>query len=180
MRLFVAIDLPEMVKDQLDTLQARIPTARWVRRQQIHLTLFFLGETERIQEIKDALASVKAPPFALTLAGVGRFPKRHRQPPRVLWVGIDDEPALAHLHQKVTAVLAERGFKSENRPFSPHLTLARLKTREPLPEVDTFLNHHSAFRVAAIPIHEFVLFSSVLAPQGARYEREAIFALRAE
>jgi 2'-5' RNA ligase len=59
------------------------------------------------------------------------------------------------------------------------MTLARLKTREPLPEVDAFLNRHRAFRVAAISIHEFVLFSSVLSPQGARYEREAIFALSA-
>jgi 2'-5' RNA ligase len=178
MCLFVAIDLPEIVKDQLDTLQAHIPTVRWVRRQQIHLTLFFLGETERIQEIKDALSSIEVPPFALTLAGVGRFPRRPKQPPRVLWVGIDSEPALAHLHQKVTAVLAELGFEPEDRPFSPHITLARLQTREPLPEVDAFINRHRAFRVSDIPVHEFVLFSSVLSPQGARYAREAIFALR--
>jgi 2'-5' RNA ligase len=146
----------------------------------MHLTLFFLGETGRIQDIKGALAGIEAPPFALTLAGVGRFPKRQKQPPRVLWVGIDDEPALAHLYQKVAAVLAGIGFEPEARPFSPHITLARLNTRELLPEVGTFLNSHSAFRVAAIPIHEFVLFSSVLSPQGARYEREAIFTLTAE
>jgi RNA 2',3'-cyclic 3'-phosphodiesterase len=179
MRLFVAIDLPEMVKDHLDSLQSCLPTARWVRRQQMHLTLFFLGETERIQGIKDALASIEAPAFALTLAGVGRFPKRQKQPPRVLWVGIDDEPALAQLHQKITTALAEIGVKPEDRPFSPHITLARFNTREPLPEVDVFLNSHSAFQVPSIAIHEFVLFSSVLSPQGPRYEREAIFALTA-
>jgi 2'-5' RNA ligase len=94
MRLFVAIDLPDTVKDQLDTLPTRIPTARWMKRQQMHLTLFFLGETDRIPDIKDALASVKAPPFSLSLAGVGRFPQRQKQPPRVLWVGIDAESAL--------------------------------------------------------------------------------------
>jgi 2'-5' RNA ligase len=57
--------------------------------------------------------------------------------------------------------------------------LARLNTREPLPEVDVYLNSHSAFQVPSIAIHEFVLFSSVLSPQGSRYEREAIFALTA-
>jgi 2'-5' RNA ligase len=180
MRLFVALDLPEIVKDELHTLRTEMPTARWVNRQQMHLTLFFLGETERIPDVKDALASIEAPPFVLTLAGVGRFPKRSKQAPRVLWVGIDNEPALAQLHQKITTALAEIGFEPEDRPFSPHMTLARLKTREPLPEVDAFLNSHSTFRVAAIPIHEFVLFSSLLSPQGSRYEREASFALTAE
>jgi 2'-5' RNA ligase len=179
MRLFVALDLPEIVKDELDTLRTDMPTARWANRQQMHITLFFLGETERIADVKEALASIEVPPFVLTLAGVGRFPKRSKQAPRVLWVGIDDEPALAQLHQKITTALVEIGFEPEDRPFSPHMTLARLKTREPLPEVDAFLNRHRAFRVVAISIHEFVLFSSVLSPQGARYEREAIFALSA-
>jgi RNA 2',3'-cyclic 3'-phosphodiesterase len=178
MRLFVAIDLPDTVKDQLDTLSTRIPTARWVKRQQMHLTLFFLGETDGIPDIKNALASVKAPSFSLSLAGVGRFPQRQKQPPRVLWVGIDAESALEQLHKKVTTVLAGLGFEPEDRPFSPHITLARLKTHEPLPEVDAFLDTHRTFRVPCISITEFVLFSSVLSPQGSRYQREAIFALQ--
>lgn len=180
MRLFVAIDLPDTVKDQLDTLQTCIPTARWVKRQQMHLTLFFLGETDRLPDIKNSLASIETPPFSLTLTGVGRFPKRHRQPPRVLWVGIDAEPALAQLHEQVTTALAEIGFEPEHRPFSPHITLARFKTREPLPEVDALLNAHGAFRVPSIAITEFVLFSSALTPQGPLYEREAVFALQTD
>ena len=178
MRLFVAIDLPDTVKDQLDALQTHIPSARWVKRHQMHLTLFFLGETDRLPDIQAALAGIRARPFELTLTGVGRFPKRGKQPPRVLWAGIDAEPALAQLHHQVTTVLAEIGFEPEDRPFSPHITLARLKTREPLPEVDAFLSDHRAFRTPSITITEFVLFSSVLAPQGARYQREAVFALR--
>ncbi|ETW99696.1 MAG: hypothetical protein ETSY2_40385, partial [Candidatus Entotheonella gemina] len=139
---------------------------------------FFLGETDRLQDIKDALASVTAAPFELTLASVGRFPKRQKQPPRVLWVGIDADPALGQLHKKITQVLAEIGFEPEDRLFNPHITLARLKTREPLPEVDTFLNAHDVFRVPSIPITEFTLFSSMLSSQGAHYEREAVFALK--
>ncbi len=180
MRLFVAIDLPDPVKDQLDTLQTPIPTARWVKRQQMHLTLNFLGETDRIQDIKDVLASVVAPPFVMTLSGAGRFPKRQKQPPRVLWVGVDAEPALDQLHKTVTTVLAGIGFVPEDRSFNPHITLARLKTREPLPEVDAFLGTHGLFRTPAISITEFILFSSVLSPQDSRYEREAVFALQAD
>lgn len=180
MRLFVAIDLPDTVKDQLDMLQAHIPTARWVKRQQMHLTLFFLGETDRLADIKAGLASIETPPFELTLTGVGRFPKRYKQPPRVLWVGIDAGLALTQLHEQVTSVLSGIGLAPEKRPFSPHITLARLKTREMLPEVDAFLNTHDAFRVPSVPITEFVLFSSVLSQQGARYEREAVFALQAD
>ncbi len=179
MRLFAAIDLPDAVKDQLDMLPTRIPSARWVVRQQMHLTLFFLGETDRLHDIKNALSRVVAPPFELTLTGVGRFPKRQKQPPRVLWAGIAAEPALGPLHAQVTTALTGIGFEPEDRPFSPHITLARLKTREPLPEVDAFLKAHRAFRVPSIPITEFVLFSSVLSPQGARYAREAVFSLKA-
>jgi 2'-5' RNA ligase len=179
MRLFVAIDLPDSVKDQLDTLRTSIPTARWVRRQQMHLTLFFLGDSERLLDIKEVLARIKHSPFTLTLAGAGRFPKRPKQPPRVLWVGIDDEPGLVQLYDQVGAALAGIGFEPERRPFSPHITLARLSTREPLPEVDAFLQTHHTFQVPAVDVTEFVLFSSVLSPQGARYKREAVFALGA-
>lgn len=177
MRLFVATDFPDAVKDQLGALQTRIATARWVSRQQMHVTLFFLGETDRVDNIKAALGNIKAPPFALTLSGVGRFPARRKQPPRVLWVGIDPEPALDDLHQQVTTAMAGLGFVPEDRPFRPHITLSRLKTREPLPEVDAFLDAHSAFQASHVPVTEFVLFSSELSPQGARYQREAVYAL---
>ncbi len=179
MRLFIAIDLPDTVKDQLGTLQTRISTARWVSRQQMHVTLCFLGETDRIDDIKAALAGVKAPPFALTLSGVGRFPTRRKQPPRVLWVGSDPSPALHELHQQVTDAMSRLGFAPEDRPFSPHITLARLKTREPLPEVDVFLSAHDTFQVTRFPVTEFVLFSSELSLQGARYQREAVYTLQA-
>lgn len=179
MRLFVGIDLPAAVKDQLVQLQGGIPAARWTTRQQMHLTLFFLGETDRMQEIGAALAALQVAPFELTLAGVGRFPQNPRRPPTVLWAGIQEQPALARLHQQVTAALVGLGFTAESRPFSPHVTLARLGDRVPRPAVDAFLQDHRAFRIEAIPIHEFVLFSSVLRPEGARYTREAVYPLRA-
>jgi RNA 2',3'-cyclic 3'-phosphodiesterase len=177
MRLFVAIDFPDDVKDRVSALKAEIPTARWVSRDQMHLTLFFIGETERLQAVKDGLAGVKAAPFDLTLSGVGRFPPGDRKPPRVIWVGINPQPALNHLQANVTTALTAIGFQPEDRPYSPHLTLARLKTERLSPETAQFLAAHQAFQTISISISAFTLYSSALSSEGAHYTHEAVYAL---
>ncbi|MBZ0296925.1 MAG: RNA 2',3'-cyclic phosphodiesterase [Anaerolineae bacterium] len=179
MRLFVAIDLPGTVKDQLGKLQTPIPTARWVSREQMHLTLFFIGETEKNRAVQEALAQVQAAPFEMALEGVGRFPGGSRKPPRVLWVGVKAPAALGQLHTAVTAALVDMGFNAESRPFSPHITLARLKTERPLREVDAFLQAQADFRTAPFRVDRFVLFASTLTPQGARYSQQAVVELKA-
>ncbi len=177
MRLFVAIDLPDPVKDQLLALKTPIPTARWVKREQMHLTLFFIGETQQLAAIKAALAGIQAAPFQLTLLGIGRFPSQQRRPPRVLWVGVGAQPALPALQQQVTTALLAVGCQADDRPFSPHITLARLKTTQPLPAMDAFLKQHPQWTIPAIHVNAFVLFSSTLTPQGAHYRREAVYTL---
>ncbi len=94
----------------------------------------------------------------------------------MLWVGIQDQPALIKLQAAVVRALAEVGFPAEDRAFSPHITLARLKAGG---QVDDFLEKHKAFRVDSFPVSEFCLFSSVLTPQGPNYKREGSFALKA-
>ena len=178
MRLFVAIDFPGTIKDQLIRLQADIPTARWSKPHQLHLTLFFIGETERVPAVKDALMTVDSPSFRLTLTSTGRFPKDGRQPPRVLWAGVQSHPGLMALQKHVTAALTGIGFVAEDRPYSPHITLARLQTERSLPSVDAFLNAHRMFQTEPMPVTEFVLFSSVLLPEGPRYKREAVYGLK--
>jgi 2'-5' RNA ligase len=178
MRLFVAIDFPGTIKDQLIRLQTDIPTARWSKPHQMHLTLFFIGETERVPAVKEALADVVSPSFRLTLTDVGRFPKDGRQPPRVLWAGVQSHPALMALHKQVTTVLTGIGFVADDHPYSPHVTLARLQSTRPLPAVDAFLNENRAFQSEPLPVTEFVLFSSVLLPEGPRYKREAVYSLK--
>jgi len=177
MRLFVAIDFPDDIKDRVGALKAEIPTARWVSRDQMHLTLFFIGETERIQAVKEALAAVKAAPFDLTLSGVGRFPPGDRKPPRVLWVGIQPQLALNHLQTRVAEGLTAIDFEAEVHPFSPHLTLARLKTERPSPETAQFLAANQAFQSGPIFISSFTLYSSTLSSDGARYTHQAIYPL---
>ena len=177
MRLFVGLEFPDSVKDALLHLKTSLPTAHWVGRSQLHLTLFFIGETEKNLDVQQALTEIQAAPFDLRLAQVGRFPPPAHAAPRVLWVGVQPHPALLTLQQRVTAALTALGFEAEDRPYSPHITLARFKTRQPLPALDRFLSQHASFQLDPIPVKEFVLFSSQLTPQGAHYHHEAVYPL---
>lgn len=176
MRLFVAVEIPTPVKAQLVALATPIPDATWVKPQAIHLTLRFLGDgidPIRLTPIKKALASVNAAPFTVTLHGVGRFPPGKR-PARVLWAGVAEQPALLTLQAAVEQALNVVGFEPEARPFSPHITLARLKGEG---SVAPFLQKHGAFRAEPFTASEFYLVSSVLTPQGPNYRYEAHFPL---
>lgn len=176
MRLFVAVEIPEAIREQLVTLETDVPGATWVKPQAIHLTLRFLGDgidPIRLTPIKRALASVKAAPFALTLRGVGRFPPR-KNPARVLWVGLEEQPALLTLQAAVEKALGAVGFEPEERPFSPHITLARLKGEA---SVERFLQSGSMFSAEPFPVSEYFLISSLLTPAGPKYRHEASFAL---
>jgi RNA 2',3'-cyclic 3'-phosphodiesterase len=177
-RLFVAIDLPDPIKNQLETMLTGVPGAKWVKRHQLHLTLRFIGEVEtpRLQEIKQALQAVRAEPFTMTLQGAGRFPPKGAS--RVLWVGVAAPAALAQLQRSIEQAVVSVGILPEERPFSAHITLARLKSPPPPQTVERYLAQRADFKTGSIPISEFILYSSVLSPQGPTYRPEARFALR--
>jgi len=172
MRLFIAIDLSDAVKNQLEALRADIPGANWGRRSAYHLTLRFLGDDiaeDRLPVIRKQLELVKADPFELSLRGVGCFPSGGRKPARVLWVGVKSPPALQVLYGQVERAVLAAGFEEEDRPFTPHITLARLRLPRVEREVSRFLQRYEQFQSEAFPVSEFVLYSSVLTPQGAEY-----------
>ena len=181
MRLFVAVDLPEPIKDQIETLRAVIPGATWVKRQAYHLTLRFLGDDiaeTHLDAIRAALAGVHAPPFEMALRGVGRFPAPGRRPARVLWVGVHAPDALQTLYRGVAAALNPIGFPADGQPFSAHITLARLRQPNVEREVERFLTQHAGLASLPFPISEFTLYSSQLTPQGSIYTVQAAFPLR--
>lgn len=136
MRLFVAIDLPEPVKVTLLETVAQMGkrlsdrAVRWVKPEQMHLTLRFLGDTavSQLPDLQDQLTQLTSQhaPFRLYLNGVGAFPSRKK--PRVVWVGLDGDLAIL---QTMQAELEDRveqlGWSREKRPFSPHVTLGRVK-----------------------------------------------------
>jgi 2'-5' RNA ligase len=175
MRLFVAIELPDDVKDVLAGLRME-GSARRTKREQFHLTLRFIGdgiEDAQFKNIKQALAAVSAAPFDLQLRGVGQFPTG-KKPARVLWVGVVNNPLLNTLQQEVEAALEHAGIARETRAFLAHMTLARL---DPPQNAAHFLEANQAFESRVLRVEEFVLFSSVLARGGAAHYKEAFYRL---
>ena len=178
MRLFIAIDLPDSVKDAVAGLRADLPGAIWVKRQAFHLTLRFLGDPiseDRVESITNALATVRSAPFIFHLDGVGRFPAGNRRPARVLWVGVRASPALTALHAGVERAVRDVGFPPDDHAFRPHITLARFRSPAPSSALDSFLARYSAFQSEPIRVAEFILYSSALAPHGSLYTPLAKF-----
>jgi len=176
-RLFVAIEIPEPIKDDLMKLTKELPVARWVPAEQNHLTLRFIGEVgpQAFAEIKTALSSLRFGRFSLALGGVGHFPPgRH---PRVLWVGVEPNPALIELQMDVELALVGTGIAPEERPFAPHLTIARLKETVPA-AVYAFEQRHGGLAYPPFEVSEATLFSSVLSSQGATHHKELVIRSR--
>ena len=177
MRLFVAVDPPEAVRKQLREICRDVSGAKWTRPDQLHLTLKFIGEAapDEFARIRGALSRVSGDSFPLRFRGVGRFPPRGS--PRILWAGTEPEYAIRRLHAMVEDALTEAGVERDQRPFSPHLTLARLRDAR-FADADGFLERGRSFHTEEFPVEEFSLYSSVLAPEGATHNREQIFPLR--
>lgn len=177
-RLFVAIDLPDEVKASLIGFTRELPVAKWVGPEELHLTLRFIGEVaqETCSLIKSALSRVSFEAFPLTLRGVGHFPPGKH--PRVLWVGMDPGNTLIRLQQEVELALIDAGIAPDERRFSPHITLARLKETAP-GMVLRFETTHAALACAPFQVTEFILFSSVLTHQGAIHSKEAVYPCQA-
>lgn len=176
-RLFVAIDLPEGVRETLAGLCCGIPGARWVPKEQLHLTLRFIGEVDGAQfrDIRQGLAEIDLPSFPLGLKGLGCFPPR--KAPRVLWVGVEPaEGGLIRLRNRVESTLVRLGLEPEHRKFAPHITLARLQD-PPLGRLTNFLSGNGLFAAEPFPVSEFHLYSSVLSAKGALHTIEASYRL---
>lgn len=180
-RLFVAVEIPEAIKQKILTLQTKIPTARWVRPENMHITLRFIGEVEPAQAdaAESALGEVYGTPFRLALSGTGRFPPGKRKAPRVLWLGIQGTQPLAALHDRVEAALRAADLPpGDNKPFKPHITLARLKAQKPVPAADQFLETNADFSAGAFTVESFVLIESELTRDGPRYSQRAVYSLQ--
>jgi RNA 2',3'-cyclic 3'-phosphodiesterase len=166
MRLFIAIELPDDVKRELGRLWTDIPGARRVPTEQIHLTLSFLGEVKEadIERLTGELSRIQVTEFWLCFSVTGCFPGRRRA--RVMWIGLEPHPRLKYLAAGVREAVLSCGIPQEERPFSPHITLARLK-QSPSRGCDDFLDQNKGLKLPTLPVREFTLFQSRLTPQGA-------------
>lgn len=176
MRLFVALSLPETVRWQLRLLCGGLPGARWVPPENFHITLRFLGEVDgRDADYVDAsLASIRAPGFTLKLAGVGHFGSGNRV--RTVWAGVEKEPALQHLHDKIESAVVRAGLPPDRQKFTPHVTLTWPKD-PPVAKLQQYLAGHNLFRSEPFEVTHFTLYSSLTGGEASVYHAHRSYAL---
>ncbi len=191
MRAFIAVELPEEIRQEVASLQADLRAAgadvKWVEPVNLHLTLKFLGDIEEAQvgSLKEALRSstLHLPPFTVSLEGIGAFPKTTF--PRVIWVGVSQgKEELELLAQKVEEATNSLGFPKEERPFSAHLTIGRVAAAKGGRTTNPSWRVRSASGLAGLikklQVAEFcgsspalidrlILFQSTLSPKGPTY-----------
>ena len=175
-RLFVALSIPDDVAQSLALIQSGVPGARWQTREQLHLTLRFIGEVDgrAAAMIDDALAGIDAPRFTLALHAVGEFGGKH---PHALWAGVRTNEALLHLQRKVETAIQRAGVAADRQKYTPHVTLARL-SRGNVGRVVDYLTDHALYSSAPFPVDGFILYSSVLTSDGSIYCAEKAYRLR--
>jgi len=189
-RSFIAIELPEEVRRGLAKLRSELErtehrSVKWVDPDGIHLTLKFLGNIpfKQVAEVTKAMeeAAQGIPPFHLEISGLGAFPNLKQ--PRVLWVGIGGEvDTLLRLQQNIDSALASLGFAKEERPFMPHLTLARIRQgaspmeRKNFGELAMSASFEASYPIDAKAVS---LMRSQLTPDGAIYTRLSMVGLEA-
>jgi 2'-5' RNA ligase len=182
MRLFTAVTLPQDVVTALTRLIDQLrPSARirWSPASNLHITTKFIGEwpEERLGELRAALDSLPArEPIPIEVRGLGFFPNPHA--PRVFWAAVHAGPELATLAQATSQALESLGVAAEKRPFSPHLTLARIKEPLPLATLQRAIASLPAADFGAFTADRFHLYLSQLNPGGSVYTKLSDYAFR--
>ena len=175
LRLFVGIAFPPELKLRLSLLCTGVPGAKWVDAGNFHLTLRFIGDIDEslAADVDEALAQVRARRFALRLAGTGVFGGDR---PHALWVGVERDPDLVKLRDKIEQALIRAGLAPERRKFAPHVTLARLRDAE-VAGLAGFLSAQARFRADPLPVDHFSLIASFPTKAGSVYEDQADYPL---
>jgi len=168
-RLFVAIEIPISLSDQIATIQKRIEGSAQmtcVSQSLMHITLTFIGEVaeQDVDRISSALSTVSSKRFSLSAKAI-EF--NNRKQPRVLWLRMHTNPAIQELVKKIEQVLIPFGIKEESRQYHPHITIARIKRISPdlVALVDSYQDQISC----TFDVSSFVLKKSVLTPNGPIY-----------
>jgi 2'-5' RNA ligase len=176
-RTFIAVDMSAGVKDRLIRLQEELAgTAggvKWVPRENMHLTLLFLGEVAELDVVSICRVvqarSRKHSPFTLSVAGVGGFPNARR--PKILWAGLTEGVAeLRSLHADLESGLLDLGcYRREDREYSPHLTLGRLNSDERSEDWGAVVQKHAGWQGGSFPVDEVLVMSSEMRRAGPEY-----------
>ncbi len=181
MRLFTAIDIPPAVLANVEALLERLKPAaqiNWCPPSNIHISTKFIGEwpEERLDELKEALGSLPpCEPIQMEIRQLGFFPNPHS--PRVLWAGVQAPAELAHLARDTDRALSRLGVASEQRAYSPHLTLARIKEPVPLEKLLKEIAALESLEFGGFIADRFCLYRSQMQRTGSVYTKLSEFPL---
>lgn len=183
MRCFIAIDMPDDIKksvfELINGVDYKVKGIKWVPPENIHLTLKFLGEIkeEQLKEIKSRLDFISSnhKEFDIIISKIGGFPSLKN--PNVLWIGIDHSEELCRLYEDIANAMFDLGFEKEDRKFSPHLTIARIKDKKNIDPIIKSLITLKDKSFGSVKVQEILLMKSVLKPTGAEYSKIEAFRL---
>jgi 2'-5' RNA ligase len=177
-RLFLAVNLPERarrgIREAAAPLREAAPDGAWVREENLHVTLKFLGDVDdetRVAALREALSAAvgRHRAFDVALAGAGAFP--NLRAPRIVWFGMEREPRLELLHHDVETACAALGYEVDGRPFRPHVTLARLRGALAPPAARALAAAARGVRWSAdVTVGSVDLMRSTLGAGGSRYD----------
>jgi len=174
-RSFISIDLEDQqilsrITSILSSLQSLGGDLKPVERENIHLTLKFLGNvpTPRLSEVKSSLQQLIFPLFTAEIKGAGAFPNLNHM--NVIWVGVEEcWSQVEQIYEQVEKLLSVLGFRRENRPFSPHITIARVRSGRKRDEIANFLRHLGNESFGTITVDKVRLKQSILSSSGPKY-----------
>ena len=175
-RTFIAVELAAPMRNRLVKLQQELAPAahdvKWVESENIHLTLKFLGEVDETDLYEVCKTIEKAvrdeAPFEMSIAGVGAFPTARR--PRVVWAGVTEgDRALIRIHKVLDQALRGLGYASEDRPFTPHVTLGRIRRTDTSPSLQAAIESQSLWKAGQCTVREVLVMGSQLTPDGPRH-----------
>lgn len=174
-RLFTALQLPASVAMQLSLLQRGLPSARWIDRENLHITLRFMGDVEKpvAQELAYALEGVKSEPFTLSLSGLEVFGSAK---PHSLYAAVRKSEPLLELQAEHERICRRLGIVGDKRKFTPHVTIARLRSAKPI-DIAKYLSGCGLFTSASFDVDRFVLLSSRDSVGGGPYLAEETYQL---
>jgi 2'-5' RNA ligase len=176
-RTFIALDPGKAIRDRIvalqETLARTAAEVKWVEPDNLHVTLLFLGEVDMLdvpplcQAVADAAQN--QPAFAMTVETVGCFPNARR--PRILWVGVGEgTQEVVALHDALEPPLLALGcYRREERQYTPHITLGRVKSDRPTDKLTTALSRHADWQGGETTVREVHVMGSELTPQGPVY-----------
>ena len=174
-RCFIAVNLPDEVRKSLSGVISELRKSRadvkWVSAENIHLTLKFLGGTEEsvVPGIRQCLSKKLSlyRPFYIKIAGIGCFPSEKR--PRVIWIGMEGSAVLSEIQKDIDGEISKFGFAPEDRPFSPHLTIGRVRSTRNLTDLTRYFDGFKAADFGEFEVRSIHIMKSDLKPAGAEY-----------